>query len=96
MGSTFVHEPDSRKLAALASDLDSIDDSPHVDLVVLQTLDFEVPCSPRKVTWSNGEPVHYDADAGLAVFPISADGLDFVLRGAHQLTEDQAADVAKL
>ncbi len=96
VGSTFIHAVDRSQLLRIAHDMDAVDDLPHVDLQVLNALDFCVKFGGSKLY--EGEPVVYDEGSGLAIVKISPKGLATVLRAsaASDLMSEEQADLQAL
>jgi hypothetical protein len=96
IGSTFIHETDSTRLATLETDLDGLEDMTIVELDSMITLDFEAICTPAEIDWSLGDPVVFNESAGIAVFQVSPDALVHVLGADGAMASEQAEDLEKL
>jgi hypothetical protein len=94
LGATFIHELERDRLAKIS--VNDLDDFLLVQMDVLATLDFQLMASEAGLTWSEGEPVFYDPEDGLAIFKVSSEGIRFALGRADDLDEDQRADLSRL
>src|SRR5687767_10769365 len=94
IGNTFIHEPDRDRLATIG-DVDDLDGLTTVELDTLMSIDFELMTSEAGLHWSEGEPVLYDLEGGLAVFKVSPEGMKLVLSRESELDECQRADVRR-
>jgi hypothetical protein len=94
-GTTIIAENDRDRLASIAC-MDDLDELNCLYLDVLITLDFEMMLSDTDKNWSDGQPIHYDPDDGLAIFKIDTASLAEVLKITANLDEEQRADLQKL
>jgi hypothetical protein len=93
IGSTLIYETNKKRLRKIEEDIDALDDFTHVELVTLTTVDFEeICCAAEGVEWAAGEPVVFNDD-GLAIFPISQSGIEYVLTHGDALTAERQADI---
>lgn len=98
IGSTFIHCAEPEALHTLGSvGIDAIDTFVRVEMDVMLTLDFEMLCRPNAVKWGASQPVIFDEAAGLAVFQVQKEALQFVvnhpLDGLHL---EHQADLRRL
>lgn len=69
----------------------------HVALDGLLTLDFETMLAGTGMSWSAGEPVQFDEQAGIAIFQVDPESLRLVLsESTADVDPRHAADLAKL
>jgi hypothetical protein len=94
IGSTFIHETDPERLAALGSDIESLDDMTISELDSLTNVDFEFECSSAGISWSVGEPVV--SGESLVVLRVSPEGVAHILAGNCFKEPAQLDDLTKL
>ena len=93
-GSSFIWVGDEAQLADFSLEL--VEAHPHVHLDRLVTLDFELSFSTKNDPWITGEPVHFDAEGGVAVFPVSPRALTLIKNAARPESELHQDDIAAL
>jgi hypothetical protein len=91
----MIAEKDRARLAAITS-MDEIDNFIHVDLDAMTTIDFESFEMPANIRWSEGEPVVYDEEGGLAIVKVSEAGLAYLLEHAAEVPDEHQDDVRTL
>ena len=94
VGSTLIYEPDETKLIGM--DIEELDEFNIVELDSLITLDFETITQEGGVSWSEGEPVYYSEDSGMAVLRVSEAGLNCVCNYTGALDQVKKEDQEKL
>lgn len=77
-GSIFIFTKTPDELLELEFDLDNLDRLRHIALERLITLDFETAMQGTGMKWALGNPVAYDADAGIAIFKVNPQALQEV------------------
>jgi hypothetical protein len=95
MGSTFIAESDRSKVAAVREP-DDLDQVTHVHLDGMITLDFEEALGTAGVTWTDGEPLHFNEEEGVALFKVNETALAHLLEHVADFPEEHRADVQKL
>jgi hypothetical protein len=80
-GTTIIAETERDRLASVAC-MDDLDELNCLYLDMLITLDFEMMLSGTDRKWTDGQPIYYDPDDGLAI--------------TANLDEEQRADLQKL
>jgi hypothetical protein len=94
-GTTIIAETERDRLASVAC-MDDLDELNCLYLDMLITLDFEMMLSGTDRKWTDGQPIYYDPDDGLAIFKIDADSLAEVLKIRENLDNERRADLQKL
>lgn len=75
-GSTFICAKDASALDGIDwPEFETWEHFPNVDLDHMMTLDFAVMLQPKKVAFTNSQPIFFDAEGGMAVMKINAEAL---------------------
>ena len=94
-GSTIIVEKDPSRLKTI-SDVEDLTDFVCLELDTLATIDFETIIGNSDKKWTDGTPILFDEDAGMALFNINEEGLLHVLSQGSKLNKEQAQDHDKL
>jgi hypothetical protein len=95
VGSTIIAESDPSRLARIQS-IDDLDNFVCLNLDVMGTIDFAGLLADSGFSWSEGDPIQFDPDGGMAIFKLNADGLTFALTQASKLDQMQQIDLRQL
>jgi hypothetical protein len=82
----LVQTDDCDGLARIATDLDALNDFPHIDLGSLNTLSLMEIC-PEAADWIAKNPVAFDEERGVAIFGVAAAVAGWLLQNTALLTD---------
>jgi hypothetical protein len=96
IGSTFIFEPNRKKLAKLRGHVDRVGQFVHVDLDRMLSIDFAELMGPFNLRWSEAEPIIWDEDGGLVVVGVREEALRALLTVDPDSELELAGDLRKL
>lgn len=93
--SKFIAETEPTRLAKITC-LDDLREFFRVELDTLTTVDFESIVGDEGIEWTEGEPIRFDPETGLAIHKVSEEGLAYVLQRAPALDDTMQRDLQRL
>jgi hypothetical protein len=94
LGSTFISTQSPKELVGI--DLENLEAFKHTALDELLTLDFEAALQGTGIKWTEGDPVFYEPEDGIAILRVNPNALENILSAQSSLAQSHPDDISAL